>query len=166
MLLTVNIFMREYLPQSQQGDWPEPTKFDQLRVKTEKQLVHLIDAELDRGIRDARQALKSADRWAVAERCRHRANKAYATIVCLIPLVAEIPEYGSMEPRLAQLQGMLESLSAIGSTPNPGEDEIASLARAVWEARGCPEGLPEDDWFRAERALKAQRESNAVCFVG
>jgi hypothetical protein len=24
----------------------------------------------------------------------------------------------------------------------------------LWKARGCPEGLPEEDWFRAERALK------------
>jgi hypothetical protein len=58
---------------------------------------------------------------------------------------------------------MLEALSAIGSTPTPAEDEIAVLARAVWEARGCQEGLPEEDWFRAERALKAKKESNVVC---
>ena len=59
--------MSEYLPPSHQGDWPEPTKFDKLRIKTEMQLVQLINAELDLGIRDARQALKSADTWAVAE---------------------------------------------------------------------------------------------------
>jgi Protein of unknown function (DUF2934) len=81
--------------------------------------------------------------------------------------VAEITEdeRSRVESRLEYLQGMLEALSAIGSTPNPAEDEIATLARAVWEARGCPDGLAEEDWFRAERALKTQRESNSVCFV-
>jgi hypothetical protein len=159
--------MSKHLPQSHHGDWDEPTKFDQLRIKTETQLVHLINTELDLGTRDARQALNSADTWAVAKGCNRRANRAYAKIVRLIPLVTEITENerSRMESAVEQLQGMLEALSAIGSTPTPAEDEIAVLARAVWEARGCPEGLPEEDWFRAERALKAQRESNACCLV-
>jgi len=82
----------------------------------------------------------------------------------MIPLIAEITEdeRHSVESKLNRIQRMLEALAAIGSTPAPAEDEIAALARAVWEARGCPEGLPEEDWFRAERALKAQRESHAV----
>jgi hypothetical protein len=157
--------VRDYLAPTQLGDWPEPTKFDQLRIKTEMQLVQLINAELDLGIRDARQALKSADAWAVAEACRRRANGAYATVSRLIPLVVEITESErrAVKSRLEHLRRMLEALSAIGSKSTPAEDEIATLARAVWEARGCPEGLPEEDWFRAERALKTQRESNAVC---
>ena len=157
--------MSEYLPPAHQGDWPEPTKFDQLRIKTEMQLIHLIDTELDLSLRDARQTLNSADTWAVADACYRRANRAFAKIVGLIPLVAEIPEneQSRMESRLEHLQRMLEALSSIGSIPTPAEDEIATLARAVWEARGCPNGLPEEDWFRAERALKAQRESNVVC---
>jgi hypothetical protein len=56
-------------------DWTEPTKFDKLRIKTEKQLVQFINTELDLGIRDARQALKSADTLADAQECRRRANK-------------------------------------------------------------------------------------------
>ena len=67
MTSSVNIFMSEYLSPSDQGDWPEPTKFDKLRIKTETQLIHLIDAELDLGIRDVRQAFKSAETWAVAQ---------------------------------------------------------------------------------------------------
>jgi Protein of unknown function (DUF2934) len=163
------MFMSEHLPRSpRQGAWAEPTKFDQLRIKTEIQLVRLINAELDLGIRDARQALKSADTWAVAEEHHRRANRTYATISRLIPLVAEISEdeRKRVESRLVRLQGMLEALSAIGSTPTPDEDEIAALARAVWEARGCPEGLPEDDWFRAERALKAERNRTLPACVG
>jgi hypothetical protein len=131
------------------------------------ELVQIINNELDLGTRDARQALRSPDTWTVAEEYRRRARRAYAEVVRLIPLVAEIieDERSGMESRLDQLHGMLEVLSVIGSTPTPAEDEIATLARAVWEARGCPEGLPEEDWYRAERALKMQRESNAACLV-
>jgi predicted SnoaL-like aldol condensation-catalyzing enzyme len=31
-----------------------------------------------------------------------------------------------------------------------GHEEIATLAYELWEARGCPNGSPEEDWFRAE----------------
>jgi hypothetical protein len=86
----------------------------------------------------------------------------------LIPLVVtEITEdeRSRAEKGLKHLQGMLEALSAIGSTPTPTENEIAVLARTLREASGCPEGLAQEDWFRAERALKTQRESNTVCLV-
>lgn len=35
----------------------------------------------------------------------------------------------------------------------PTQEEIAELAYAYWEARGCPGGSPWEDWFRAERDL-------------
>jgi HAMP domain-containing protein len=157
--------MSKHLPQSHQGEWPELTKFDKLRIKTEMQLVQLINTELDLGIRDARQALKSVDTFAAVEECNRRASRVYTKVARLIPLVVEITEdeRRTATSKLEKLQRMLEALSAIGSTPAPAEEEIAALARAVWEARGCLEGLPEEDWFRAERALKAQRESKAVC---
>ena len=165
MTSSVNTFMTEYLRPSRPGDWPEPTKFNQLRMKTETALVRLLNAELDLGIREARQALKSVDTWAVVEECNRRANRAYAMVSRLIPLVAQITENerSQVEARLDRLRKMLEALSAIGSTRTPDEDEIAFLARAVWEARGCSQGLPEDDWFRAERALKTQRASEVSC---
>jgi len=37
-----------------------------------------------------------------------------------------------------------------------GHDEIAALAYALWQARGCPYGSPEEDWLRAERELRAR----------
>src|ERR1035437_2288336 len=110
------------MPPLHQGNWmTELSKFDQLRIKTEIQLVQLINAELDHGTRDSRQALKFADTWSVAEECYRRAKKVYATAARLIPVVAEITEdeRNRVESRLEHLQGMLESLSAIGSTPTP-----------------------------------------------
>src|SRR6059058_5056529 len=37
-----------------------------------------------------------------------------------------------------------------------GTDQIASLAHTLWEARGCPEGSPDQDWFEAERRLTVE----------
>ena len=168
MLSNVNRVMREHLPPSHQADWPEPTRFDKLRIKTEMQLIHLIKTELSLGIQEARQALKSADTSPVREACSRRAYKAYALAARLLRLVVEITEdeRSRVESRLEHLQRMLEALSAIRSTSTAAEDEIATLAHAVREARGSPEGLSEEDWFRAERALKTPRESNTACFLG
>ncbi|MBY0502679.1 MAG: DUF2934 domain-containing protein [Bryobacteraceae bacterium] len=34
-------------------------------------------------------------------------------------------------------------------------ESIAALAYQLWEARGCPEGSPEQDWHRAQQMLAA-----------
>jgi hypothetical protein len=39
------------------------------------------------------------------------------------------------------------------SLPSPGHEDIAKLAYSYWQARGCPYGLPEEDWLRAEADL-------------
>ena len=36
-------------------------------------------------------------------------------------------------------------------------EEIARLAYSYWEARQSPHASAEDDWFRAERELRARR---------
>jgi hypothetical protein len=33
-------------------------------------------------------------------------------------------------------------------------EEIARLAYSYWQARGCPIGSPEEDWYRAENDLR------------
>lgn len=42
------------------------------------------------------------------------------------------------------------------------ETKIASLAYFFWQSRGCPEGSPEDDWFRAETELRRERQTRAA----
>lgn len=37
-----------------------------------------------------------------------------------------------------------------------GHDEIAALAHELWEARGCPDGSPEEDWFHAAEQLRSR----------
>jgi len=48
-----------------------------------------------------------------------------------------------------------ENLITVSSNPNGGGDydEVRRLAREYWLARGCPEGSPEEDWFRAEQEV-------------
>ena len=35
---------------------------------------------------------------------------------------------------------------------------IAALAYEFWQARGCPDGTAEEDWFRAEQEIAASKE--------
>jgi hypothetical protein len=37
-----------------------------------------------------------------------------------------------------------------------GHDETAVLAHQLWQARGCPEGSPDEDWFHAVKALRSR----------
>jgi len=38
-----------------------------------------------------------------------------------------------------------------------GHEEIALRAYSLWEKRGSPIGSPDEDWFRAEQELRAER---------
>jgi len=40
----------------------------------------------------------------------------------------------------------------------PIHEQIASLAYALWQERGCPEGSPQVDWLRAEQELLARSD--------
>jgi Protein of unknown function (DUF2934) len=33
---------------------------------------------------------------------------------------------------------------------------LAALAHALWQARGCPDGSPEEDWFHAAEQLRSR----------
>jgi Protein of unknown function (DUF2934) len=37
-----------------------------------------------------------------------------------------------------------------------GHDDIAALAHELWQARGCPDGSPQEDWHRASKELRAR----------
>jgi hypothetical protein len=38
-------------------------------------------------------------------------------------------------------------------------EQIAALAKKLWEARGCPEGSPEVDWFTAEKLVRMKQQA-------
>ena len=37
-----------------------------------------------------------------------------------------------------------------------GHADIAALAHELWQARGCPDGSPEEDWFHAAEKLRSR----------
>ena len=40
--------------------------------------------------------------------------------------------------------------SALEEISEPqNREQIAALAHALWQARGCPDGSPQEDWFHA-----------------
>ena len=41
------------------------------------------------------------------------------------------------------------------SADRPTSEEIANLAYALWQERGCPDGSPEEDWYDAEFRLSS-----------
>jgi hypothetical protein len=41
------------------------------------------------------------------------------------------------------------------AAPNPSQETIAKLAYQLWQERGCPDGSPEEDWYRAQHVLDA-----------
>jgi len=45
---------------------------------------------------------------------------------------------------------------ALSEQTRPTHEQIVSLAYALWQERGCPEGSAEEDWFRAEQELAAR----------
>ena len=52
-------------------------------------------------------------------------------------------------------------LSALGETSEPqNREQIAALAYALWQARGCPDGTPDEDWFRAQREIFGSKRLN------
>jgi hypothetical protein len=52
--------------------------------------------------------------------------------------------------RQAEIQ---ESAARVSNTEPRSEDVISKRAYELWLERGCPEGSPEEDWYRAEREL-------------
>jgi len=39
-----------------------------------------------------------------------------------------------------------------------GHEDISALAYTRWQARGCPDGSQEEDWFHAAQELRARAE--------
>lgn len=49
-----------------------------------------------------------------------------------------------------------------------GHRDIAARAYQLWQARGCPEGSPELDWFQAVKELRSNAAGNhsGAPFIG
>jgi len=63
-----------------------------------------------------------------------------------------------IEPPLPEVESIAVAIVEVEpmGDESPSQDEIAVLAYSYWEARGCKNGSPEEDWFRAERELRSR----------
>jgi hypothetical protein len=48
-----------------------------------------------------------------------------------------------------------------GFDPGLHHEEIARVAYALWEERGCPDGAHEEDWLRAELAVRRRHSAES-----
>jgi hypothetical protein len=92
------------------------SRLDDLRIKTGEQLVRLVNSYLNHGIREAHQALVSADAGTFAEDHHLRAKRAYAVASRLIPSMGGVPEHerSGWDIGLERLREMLDQLSVLG----------------------------------------------------
>ena len=97
------------------------SKFEELRTKTDRQLIRIIDSDLDLGIRAAREALTSAETVS-AEQSYSRAELAHDEISRLLPLMYEVAgnELDRWEVRIGHLGELLKALAP--SDQAPAED--------------------------------------------
>jgi hypothetical protein len=95
------------------------SRIDELRAKTERDLVQLINRELDLGMQEATQAL-SADTWAFAAGHYVTAQRAYEEASRLLRMVEE-PLPDQPEVRVEQLREMLDGLRSGRRSPERAE---------------------------------------------
>jgi len=63
------------------------------------------------------------------------------------------------KPTTASVSGITTNPSVEIAAPT-NQQQIAALAYEFWKNRGCPEGTPEEDWFRAERDLAESKRTD------
>ncbi len=57
-------------------------------------------------------------------------------------------------PSQGTKRAKIQEISAEPNQQSPTHEQIVSLAHALWEQKGCPEGSADEDWFEAEKDLK------------
>lgn len=56
----------------------------------------------------------------------------------------------------ATKQAVAQPVQQNSTARAPTQEEVAVLAYSLWQARGCPVGTPDEDWFSAESRLKVK----------
>lgn len=92
----------------------EFSKLAELRVKTDRELVRIIEGELERGLRLALigPGPKIVNHFDSTKPPHASAAKAYADAVKLLPKVDDMTERGRLQSKLKQLREALDRVSA------------------------------------------------------
>ena len=61
---------------------------------------------------------------------------------------------------------ILTQSARIGRPTAENHEGIAALAHALWQARGCPNGSTEEDWFQAKQKLAERSARQKVELQG
>jgi hypothetical protein len=105
------------VPAERSAGWNvESSKLEELRSKTDQQLIKIIDSDLDAGIHAARQALNSAGRRTVSAKQSYcRAERAHGDVSRLLPFMCEVAgdEFERWEVKLGLLGNLLKELAAV-----------------------------------------------------
>jgi len=64
------------------------------------------------------------------------------------------PALAKVKVNLSQTESQATTVPSANGAPS--SEQIARLAYSYWEARGRQGGSPEEDWLRAEEALRNQ----------
>jgi predicted phage-related endonuclease len=111
----------------------ELCKFDELRVKTDNELLELLNGEIEFGIAAAREGLKGAEDLSSMTQSYWKAKHAHTEVSRLLSLAYEGPvaERVQLQARLQRLSRMLEALQNLDYGLHPcSEDATASPALA------------------------------------
>jgi len=135
-------------------------KYDELRLKTDTELIQVIDSELSFALSCVFQAVDSLDRLGFPGRPYFQAERACADVCRLIPVVYGTVERARLADRAEHLRNILDRIADTDSFQS--ESDVAAIAGSLWHARGCPEGMAEEDWFWAERVLKMRAQAASV----
>src|SRR5580704_1180227 len=66
------------------------------------------------------------------------------------------PEHSRQSQERSQQTPQRTQAAAAHGIAAFGHADIAALAYQLWEARGCPEGSPQEDWFHAAEQLRSR----------
>ena len=69
---------------------------------------------------------------------------------------AHIKSLPSRRAPLLKIYLLTVLLATIQVSAPPAHERIAELAYSFWLSRGCQDGNPQDDWFRAEHELRSR----------
>jgi hypothetical protein len=119
------------------------SRFDELRIKTDNELLEVLSNELNAGLGAAFAALRSLDPVS-AEGGYRKAQRAYDDVSRLLPVAPTVTEHErhSLNAKLYRLRKTLEALS-VQVDGNPHADELSRESRpesAADEVFCCPVG--------------------------
>jgi len=122
------------------------------KAESSGELSEYLKSELTACVMFASHAatMRTTGNQELTEQAIANAEKSYAT---LLPFLSDSTlSQGLTAEQLEEFRAQLERIR------NTLDDldkvrRIAVLAYEFWQQRGCPNGTPEQDWFRAEREI-------------